>query len=245
VLEPNDYGRLEFVLAAVFVGALVIEAGLGPWGARAIARGDEPASRILGRVLALRAILVAAVLFVFWLLGGMLSELLSPWHGMLLMLGMLMLVPKAALCEWFFQGRNEMRAVTATNLLEPVIALAGTLVFVHSPGDVTRVPLILAAAIGSVAVAQHVLRRRRGVRPDLKHGFQACGALLRESFPLGLSALAWAARFFSPRCRCTPSSGSGSSTCCRPGRPYRASPACSRRWSGARSRRPSSSRRCW
>ena len=39
VLEPGVYGRLELVLAAIFVGALVIEAGLGPWGARAVARG--------------------------------------------------------------------------------------------------------------------------------------------------------------------------------------------------------------
>jgi O-antigen/teichoic acid export membrane protein len=198
ILEPEGYGHLEFVLALVFVGALIIEAGLGPWGARAVARGDEPAPRILGRVLALRALILSVVLLGSWAVVGALGAAGSPARALLLLSAGLMLVPKAALCEWFFQGRNEMAAVMFTNVLEPVVALAGTLLFVHEPRDLGRVPFILAAAIAAVAVAQHVLAVRRGARPDLRHGFEARGALFRESLPLGLSSLAWAARFFSP-----------------------------------------------
>ena len=40
VLEPEAYGHFEFVLASDrSIGTLLIEAGLGPWGARAVARG--------------------------------------------------------------------------------------------------------------------------------------------------------------------------------------------------------------
>src|SRR5438105_7159393 len=62
ILEPEKYGQLEFVMAAIFVGALLVDAGLGHWGARAVARGEEAQGRILGRIMALRAMILVGLL---------------------------------------------------------------------------------------------------------------------------------------------------------------------------------------
>jgi O-antigen/teichoic acid export membrane protein len=198
ILEPERYGRIEFMMAAFLVGSLVIDFGLGPWGARAVARAEEPASRILGRILALRSLLLVAALL---LLGAMAAGLGSAegWTRAILILSAgLMLLPKAAVCEFLFQGRNQMPLVAATTILEPLVALAGTVAFVRGPDDVGRVPFILAAAIAAVAAAQQGLARLLGVKPDLRHGFESAGRQFHESLPLGLSTLAWALRVYSP-----------------------------------------------
>jgi O-antigen/teichoic acid export membrane protein len=197
ILEKAGYGKLGFVLAAVSVGTLVIDAGLAPFGARAVARGEEPQGRILGRILALRSMILGGVIAAFGAIAAVLAAT-GDDRAALMMTGGAMLVGKAALCDWLFQGRHEMHVVSLTNLLDPLVALALTLMFVHGPEDLGRVPWILAAAPAATAIAQHAMARRRGVRADLRHGFDAGAATLRESLPLGLSTLAWGVRFFSP-----------------------------------------------
>jgi O-antigen/teichoic acid export membrane protein len=60
------------------------------------------------------------------------------------------------------------------------------------------VPFILAAATAAVAIVQQAVARGRGILPEVRQGFAAAGATLRESLPLGLSTFAWAVRFFAP-----------------------------------------------
>jgi O-antigen/teichoic acid export membrane protein len=198
ILEPERYGQLEFVMAAVFVGALVIEAGLGPWGARAVARDPAAASLILGRIMALRAIILVIVLVLLGAFSGTLAVLEGGTRASLLLSAALMLVPKPLLCEFLFQGRHEMGTVTSTMFLEPLLSLIGTVVLVREPAHLTRVPFILAGATASVAVAQQAVARLRGITPEFRHGLGSARATLRASLPLGLSTLAWAIRFFSP-----------------------------------------------
>jgi O-antigen/teichoic acid export membrane protein len=152
----------------------------------------------MGRILVLRSILLVVALV---LLGALATGLglTEGWsRAVLLFSAGCMLVPKAGLCEWLFQGRNEMASVMITMLLEPLLALAGTLAFVRTPEDLGRVPFILAAGIAAVAVAQQALARARGVRPDLVHGVESAGAHWREALPLSLSTLAWALRIYAP-----------------------------------------------
>ena len=136
---------------SIFVGALIVEAGLGPVGRarrRARGRGRRPGSS--GRILALRAhdprrrpaCLLGAVAATLGAAGRRRPR------ALLLLAAGLMLVPKAALCEWLFQGRNEMAVGDARPRSSsrssrwPERCSSCT-----SRGDLVRVPFILAAAI--------------------------------------------------------------------------------------------------
>jgi O-antigen/teichoic acid export membrane protein len=198
ILEPEGNCHLEFALAAIVVGTLLVEAGLGPFGARAVAREPSAAARVLGRIMALRGLILVIALVALGAVAALVGAAGGGARALLLISAGLMLLPKPALCEWLFQGRNEMGTVTATMILDPLVAFAGTVAFVHEPGHLVRVPFILAAATATVAAVQQLVARARGIRLDLRHGLESAGATLRESLPLGLSTLAWAIRFFSP-----------------------------------------------
>lgn len=194
VLGPSSYGIIEFALAVIFVFSLVVDLGLGVYGAREIAKDARLVALITRRVVITRSwltLLSLGMLVLFVLLVA------KPWEvkQVLLLFG-LSLVPAPLLLQWVFQGSDLMRWVSIGNIVRYGTFGLVVLATVRGAAQLWMIPIAeLTAVTACVGFSLVVYRRRFGpIRllplawPDLR--------LLAESIPIGLSQFMWAIKFF-------------------------------------------------
>ena len=196
VLLTARYGDLEFALGVLFLLNLVIDAGLGHYGAREAAKHPEDTDRLVGQVALVRGLLVLVSLALLVSVA-----LALPRDGLarsLIILQGLVLLPAPFILTWVFQARDQMHVVAAAAVIRQVLLAIGVLLVVRSPADVWLVPVWDAAGLGAAVALQVVLYRRSG---GLINPFRWLSGLRRvviESAPLAGSSVVWAVRLFSP-----------------------------------------------
>ncbi len=194
-LGPQRYGNLEFIVAVIAFFALMVEYGLGDYGARQVARQERPVGKVLGEVVTLRSLLAvgsfaACLLFALILWRGEVSWLLAAYGGSLLAYPLLL--------QWLFQGHDRMGRVALVNLTR--YSVFAVLVFLLVRQD-TPLPVIGLAACAAVGAAAFVgvAMARRLLRPvRWKTGAGDIRRAFRESTPIGLSEFLWAFLWFFP-----------------------------------------------
>ncbi len=196
VLAKTRYGDLEGALAFLFIFNLVIEAGLGPWGAREASKDPGRAPLLLSQVFAVRGALalVSAVALVA-------IALASDRDGVartLVALHALVLLPVPLLLNWAFQARDEMGVVALTNLGRQVLLAAGVYAFVRSSDDVLYVPVVDACGYGLCVLAQRIAYGRRVGRPVPLRALHGLRDVVRDASPIAVSSCVWALRLFAP-----------------------------------------------
>lgn len=193
-LGAEAYGSLEFTLALVMILTLVIDAGLSPFGAREIARDDTVCARLTAQIFLLRLTLalVAAAL----LIGIAMVIAAPPPVKLLLALYGLPLLTTPTLVAFVFQGRGKMHWVAVATATRWLVFAAGVFVLVRTPQHMYVVALIEAAAILGAAAVYAVGLRRYGLTPRWDHSIVSAGSVLRQSLPIGLSELVWAAKIY-------------------------------------------------
>lgn len=194
VLGPESFGYLEFALALVFFLTLISELGLGPFGAREVAKEPEAARRMAVHIVFLRSLLVAAALLLLALLVILLNK---PWpvRRLLLFYG-LTLLGLPGLLPWLFQGRDRMHYVAAASIIRWAIFSAGVILYVSGPDRIWAVPLIEGVAIGSAAL--FYLRSFSSSFGSLRQPIDRSFALsaLVQALPIGASELVWALKVY-------------------------------------------------
>jgi polysaccharide transporter, PST family len=194
VLGDARYGELEFAFAAVTVASLVADAGLVVFGARAVAKDQVAAKSLLPAFLVLRAALVAASVFT---IGFLAVFQVGAAPAILLGYG-LALLPVPLVCDWIFQGRDEMAVITASNLLRQSCLLVGVLVFVQGPDDAWCVPVSDAVGLAAAAGLQQFLARRRTGSLVWEGVMRRAVDIAKQAAPIGFGTIAWAVRFWAP-----------------------------------------------
>jgi O-antigen/teichoic acid export membrane protein len=190
------YGDLEFALGILFLLNLVIDAGLGHYGAREAAKRPHDADQLVNHVALARGGLV--ILSLVLLAAISIAFPRDRLAGMLILLQGLVLIPAPFILTWVFQARDEMHVVAAAAVIRQVLLAAGVLLFVHRPADVWMVPVSDAVGLGAAVVLQVMLFvRGGGVIKPLRH-LAGVMVVVRESAPLAASSVVWAVRLFAP-----------------------------------------------
>lgn len=195
-LGQERYGDLEFALGVLFLLNLVMEAGLGPYGAREAAQDPSRTERLAARIGAIRAGILVLDLVLLGALAAVL-ERDDTARAVLLLYG-LVLVPAPLVLNWAFQARGAMGVVAGASLLRQAVLCGGVLLLVREPEHAVRVPLVEASGFLAAVALQQVLFRRTGARFAPWRGWRGAGRVLRESLPLAASSVAWALRLFFP-----------------------------------------------
>jgi O-antigen/teichoic acid export membrane protein len=190
---PAVYGGLEFALAVVFVLTLIIDFGLGLYGAREIATHPENVPGIVREVVTARFWLVLVSLAILAGFTALVHK--SSEEKILMILFGLTLLPAPLLLQWVFQGLDKTQYMSIAQLLRyGVFALAVL--------AVVKLNLRLwyvagAEMLGVLAAAAFMLfsyfrryGRIRVLEPALPNR-----RLLIEAFPIGLSTLMWAIKY--------------------------------------------------
>jgi O-antigen/teichoic acid export membrane protein len=194
VLGPVSFGNIEFALAVIFIFSLLIDLGLGIYGAREIAKDSDLIPSITRRVVSTRCWLTLITL------GGLalfvsVMRLSREVQWLLLLFG-LTLIPTPLLLQWVFQGIDRMHWVSAAQVVRYGTFSLLALLLVQSTAQLWTIPLVELTAITACAGfnlgAYHhyfgSLRLQLLPRLDRK--------LITEALPIGMSQLMWAAKFF-------------------------------------------------
>jgi O-antigen/teichoic acid export membrane protein len=196
VLLQARYGDLEFALGILFLMNLVIDAGLGHYGAREAAKFPDETDRLVGQVAMVRGTLVLASLVLLAVIAFAL-----PRDGLarsLIVLQGLVLLPTPFILTWVFQARDQMHVVAAAAVIRQVLLAAGVLLLVRNPDDVWLVPAWDAIGLSAAVALQVVLFRGSGGSINPFRFVSGLRRVIVESAPLAGSSVVWAVRLFSP-----------------------------------------------
>ncbi|HUF46330.1 MAG TPA: oligosaccharide flippase family protein [Vicinamibacterales bacterium] len=183
-LGPEGFGIIGFAVALCSYLALAVNSGLGEVGGREVARAPERAVDWYTTVASVRLVL-ASVSFVLLVLVSVLLPKPPVTQLVVLLVG-LSFFSLALDPGWVFKGLERPLLAGAGPVLAQVVFAAGVWVFVTSPDDVTRVPVIqFAGELAAAAVLAMVLFGRRRPHLALAAGFK----LLRETQYLTLARL--------------------------------------------------------
>ena len=150
-LGVEGLGLLSFAAAVAGYFGLALTTGFGEIGAREVARHPDDALKI-----AADGILIRILIALFGAIAVVMAALLlvqAPDARIVILLSTLSLFSLGVDTSWVYKGLERNRAVAAGMLASQIIYLAGVLVFVRTPGNVVRVPVIqftgeLLAALG-------------------------------------------------------------------------------------------------
>ncbi len=157
ILGPESFGLLSYIFTLVFFLANFVDLGLSTYGVREVAKDRSGVSEYVSGIVSFRLV-IAAILFAFFLLSGFLSR--DMHHLKYLMLGSsIVFFMWAYGSEWAFQGLERMHMVFLSMTVTGALQLGLALVYIKSPADIAKVPVIYMAA--SIPMAVYLLGRMK------------------------------------------------------------------------------------
>lgn len=194
VMGPKEFGQIEFTLAVIAFCTLLVDSGLGTYGAREIAKHETGIERLTFHVMVLRFMLALGI-FALLAIGTVASN--RPWstQELLLLYGLTLLVLPTHL-SFVFQGRELMGTVATASVLRWSVFAAGILLLAPRPAKIWIVPLIELSAIVSVAIFYFVSFGRGfgSLRQRIDYVFLL--RLWRGALPIGASEFVWALKVY-------------------------------------------------
>ncbi len=194
ITGPAGFGHLEFAGAVLLCAGLIVDQGLGSYGAREIAKQPECTAALVGQIIFARLLLAAAAYLSIVTLALSLDH--PPIVRQLLLIYGISLFAMPFLLQWVFQGHDRMGTVAAAQLIRQ--GTFAMLVFA-AVRQATQLWWVAAAEICGVALAagytvwmyHHRLRKRltMQLRPSRQ--------LFREAAPIGVSQMLWVLRMYS------------------------------------------------
>jgi O-antigen/teichoic acid export membrane protein len=196
ILQPAVYGQVELTLAVMMLLTVVVDLGLGPLGAREIARRPGLTGLLVEKIVTLQLVLAVALLSLIFLitttllLDSTLTRLLQGYGVTLLAFPFLL--------NWVFQGWSRMGWVAAPQVLRQVVFALFVLWIIRRPDQVTWIILVELLSVSAAAGLNVLLYLRSGhpFKIDLRHITDS--ELLTSSLPIAGSQLIWALRMYLP-----------------------------------------------
>ena len=136
VAGPTGYGYVEFAVAVFLFAGLVVEWGLGAYGAREVAKEPSRTETLVREIVTAR-LLLAVVAY-----GGVLAVTLvldpAPVLTRLLVIYGASLLAMPWLLQWVFQGHDDMRAVAIATVTRQAGFAVVVFLWLRSPEQLFR-----------------------------------------------------------------------------------------------------------
>ena len=196
VLEPTEYGAVEYVVGLSVFFALVVEAGLGPIGVRRTIQTPAslptlafqiPLARLVVAVVGVPVMALFATAAMkdqapaglIWLFA--LSLLLAPWRQ-----------------DWLLQASGRMKAAALSQVLRPIVFGVVVWVFVRGPGGLLVVGWAEVASVTAMTAYVIWIQHTRIAPFRLRGSVQGLGALFKEGWGMGSTNIIWATNQYAP-----------------------------------------------
>ncbi|MFH0764114.1 MAG: flippase [Candidatus Omnitrophota bacterium] len=143
-LAPVAFGYISYVFTLIFFLANFIDMGLSTYGTREVAKNRPLVSNYVSEIVSLRFFIAAII--VFFLTGATFMSSHSPILKALIFESAFILFIFAFATEWAFQGLEEMHMVFISFTVTSVLQVGLIYLFVKSPADLFRAPILYLAA---------------------------------------------------------------------------------------------------
>lgn len=193
VAGPAAYGYFEFAAAALFCAGLIVDQGLGPYGAREIAKAPGRTNALLWQIVTLRFGL--ALLATGAVLAFAFAFEHPPVVTQLLLIYAFDLMLMPLLLQWVFQGHDEMGAVAVLQVIRQTLFGLVIFAFVREASQVWLVAVAEGIGVAGAALYGMVVYVRRFGFAWERH-FSIPFQVLRESIPIGLAQIFWVVRMY-------------------------------------------------
>jgi O-antigen/teichoic acid export membrane protein len=184
VLSPEGFGLISIGLAVLGHLSLVASPGISLFETRNVAASMGTSHERAGGVLMVRILLAALVCTITWGIIMLIPDRGIP--GYVTLLYVASLLPMAVSLDWFFQGKEQMGAVSVSRMSASLLYGAIVLFTVHASRDIAYAPAaFLIANWGASLVLLTMYSKRFG---KLEMGWQPrlWWKILQENLPVGL-----------------------------------------------------------
>lgn len=181
----ESFGAINVGLTVLTYALLVSAAGLGAFGARAVARGES--SGIASTIVSIRLLTGTVIFGIVIILAA--TVVANPATAAMMVFFCLALFPNALQLDWFYQGKEEMELIGIGRLVSALLYLILIVVFVRTSADLLWVAG--AAVAGDLASSVIVLSayRRRNDSIPLRFSLAGAKSILRQSLPMGAGSV--------------------------------------------------------
>lgn len=196
VLEPVQYGGVEYVVGLALFFSLLVDGGLGVIGTRRIAK-DPGQTALLAFQIPLARLLIALVAVP--LMIGIATLAVHgdvPMPLILLFAFSLLLAPWRQ--QWLFQARERMVEASAAETLRMVVFAGGVWLLVKSGADVAAVGIAEVAAVLAMAAWFLAVQHVRITPVRLTGSLAGFRDLVREGVAVGSTNMVWALNQYAP-----------------------------------------------
>jgi O-antigen/teichoic acid export membrane protein len=195
LLGPNGFGIVEWSVALLMCAGMIVEQGLGSYGAREIASKPSDTPILLREIVLLRFGL-AGIAYVAVLAFAVKATQDANVSQLVLIYGIsLWLMPFSLI--WVFQGHKRMALVALMQITRYSVFAFIVFVFVRNNADLylvawAEVLAVSAAALLSVALYIRLFRSSENISVRGLHPMDT----LVEALPIGLSQMLWVLKYF-------------------------------------------------
>lgn len=193
VVGPEAYGYFEFAAAALFCAGLIVDQGLGPYGAREIAKTPGQTNALVQQIVTLRFVLALLALVAVAAFAVAFQH--PPLVTQLLLIYALDLLLMPLLLQWVFQGHDQMRTVALLNIVRQTLFAVVVFLGVRDPSQIWMAAAAEGVGIlGAALYGMYIYARQFGLGLNYKFDFSM--RVLRASLPIGLSQIFWVVRMY-------------------------------------------------
>lgn len=193
MVGPSHLGYIELACAVYLCASLLLDQGLGPYGAREVAKAPSRTHSLVQEIVTARFALAGAAF-----VGVVAFALLHrhpPVVTLLLLIYGVCLLELPLLLVWVFQGHDRMGVVAAAQVIRQAVFALLIFSFVRDGDHIWLVAVadlagLFCASLFTVYVYHRAYRPRLPFRPKLSR------ELFRESLPIGVSQMFWLVKVY-------------------------------------------------
>ena len=159
VFGPHGYGLVGYGSTIVAYAGIALSPGLLTWGVRAVAQ-DRPRAGMYLVALNVTQVGLAALAYLALVAFALLAVPGADERHIIYLSG-LVLFQTALAADWVFNGLEQIRIAAFLGLLTTALSTAGLLLFIHTPQDVFRLPVMMFGITSlTTALCYWLLSRR-------------------------------------------------------------------------------------
>lgn len=191
-LGTADYGKLNICLAFMAALAILVYSGTASRATRLTAQEPERIPALHSEVCGLRLVMAAIIIALVVVFSEQLAASLSVPTSLLVLSTALLLCP-ALTVTWAFLGTDNLLPVALSVIVGRAIVIVGLLLLLLVDEQITTTSVVFLEIFAGLAVVlalRQILHRKLGGSLFLRFQPAQWGEMLRESWPISLTAMA-------------------------------------------------------
>lgn len=182
ILEPEFFGKLNYVIAFTGYFAVIAEFGISPISSRNYAQNQKD-KNIINSTLTLKLLFsIISYSLIFFSLNFINKDKITEF--LILLYGLTLFTSSTFNLSWYFQAIEEMKYTAYSLIIQSLIYIISIFMLVKNSKDIIHIPVILFTAQFISDIYQFAMLFKLEKKIKLKIHIKNFTSNIKESFPL-------------------------------------------------------------